>query len=497
MSEAPQHIPKKGGLRSRLAAAFKVNPGGKKLTKEPPARPSYDAEASDSVRQLTKYASRSESACQDQESLYRKPVNFYNKNTFGAEAQTGELWNETEMLHSLLRRDSNDSLASITKESKGLSSHLEQKRGENMTASLPNGLWEQIVSYISPTDAANLAFSCKRFLFILGRAAWNALDLPENHQYKIDFLLPFDRHYPAHLFCFPCATYHLRIQNGQERLKHSQTLNPVFTCPNPQLQSKARITPGWTIPFAFVQLAFRGHRYGPAYGIPLDSLNRRYKCRYSEWTHQTRYHFHKGHLLLRVVSTCFAEGQLPPSMQRYLLYWREDYTPYFSVCPHWRDGELMNICKCALSHIPPPQQTIAKQLQKGPQIVSSLRNPKVFITLCQTCRPMRRCPECPTEYLIELKLAEDKTDPEPLNRFKQAIVVTRWSDLGDGRSPEGAEWEACVSEGGTGFDSFQALHRRGLSGIFESQSGVTIPGQRMMSLNPQNKKLGEEGHDWY
>lgn len=98
---------------------------------------------------------------------------------------------------------------------------------------------------------------------------------------------------------------------------------------------------------------------------------------------------------------------------------------------------------------------------------------------------------------MELKLAEDKTNTDRLHRFKQAIVVTRWSDLGDGSSPDSPEWKACVTEGNTGFDSFKALSRRGLSGTFESQSGVTIPGQRMMSLNPQNEKLGEEGHNWY
>lgn len=98
---------------------------------------------------------------------------------------------------------------------------------------------------------------------------------------------------------------------------------------------------------------------------------------------------------------------------------------------------------------------------------------------------------------MELKLAEDKSDTSHLNRFRQAIVVTRWSDLGDGISPESPEWRSCITEGNTGFDSFKMLSRRGLSGTFESQSGVTLPGQRMMSLNPQNEKLGEDGHNWY
>lgn len=498
MSLHSQTSSHKSGFKSRLASVFKPKSGGRRLTKEPPPH-LYSSGPFGSTTKVVQSVSRTENInpVQQTQATYIKPVNFYNKNTSGQEAQTGEVWNETEMLHSLLRRDSNDSLASNNKQSNGLGDDNSRKPGEGMISSLPHGLWDHIVSYISPTDAANLAFSCKRFHGILGSGPWIALDLPENHQYKIEFLLPLDRHYPGHLFCFPCATYHVRIQRGEKRLKHTHTLNPVYNCPNPKLQSKARITPGWTLPFSFVQLAFRGLRYGSEYGISLDALNRRYKCRNSEWTHQVRYYFHKGHLLLRVISTAFAESELPVSMQRHLLYSREDYTPYFSVCSHWRDGDLMNVCKCALSHIPPPKESIATQLQKGPKYSSTLRNPQVFITLCNTCRPMRRCPECPTEYLVELKLAEDKSDVGHLNRFRQAIVVTRWSDLGDGSNPDSPEWKACVTEGDTGFNSFNMLTRRGLSGTFESQSGVTMPGQRMMSLNPQNRKLGEDGHNWY
>ena len=32
-------------------------------------------------------------------------------------------------------------------------------------------------------------------------------------------------------------------------------------------------------------------------------------------------------------------------------------------------------------------------------------------------------------------MAEDRSDPDPRRRFKQALVVTRWSDLGDGSGP--------------------------------------------------------------
>jgi hypothetical protein len=365
-----------------------------------------------------------------------------------------------------------------------------------MIASLPSALWEEIASHLTATDAANLAISTKTLLSLLGKGPLMLLDRPENHQNKVEFLLPMDKHLPNHLLCFPCAAYHLRIQKGKERLRANRILNFIYNCPNPKLQSRHRLTPGHSLPFAFVQLAFRHEQFGPEYGIPLDSLNRRYKDPESDWSHQTRYFFHKGHLLLRVISKSFAQAGLPVSGLRHFLYSREDYTPYFSVCDHWRDGELMNLCKCAMSHIPKPKETIAQQLQKGPAVQLSLVNPKIFITLCQECRPMRRCPECPTEYLIELKLEEDRTETNPSYRFKQCMIVTRWSDLGDGTTPESKEWGAVNGKGQ--YESFKMIGRRALSGTFESfQAGVTIPGQRILSLNPKGEKLGEAGHGWY
>lgn len=107
---------------------------------------------------------------------------------------------------------------------------------------------------------------------------------------------------------------------------------------------------------------------------------------------------------------------------------------------------------------------------------------------------MRRCPECPTEYLIEMKMTEDRTDA--VNMFKQALVVTRWSDLGDGSSPWSPEWAAINGE--AEFDSFTAIGRRAISGIFESHfNRDLIPGHRIISMNPNKEKLGEAGHNWY
>jgi hypothetical protein len=466
-----------------LRDLFSSKSSGKKLAKKVPPNSSGGSNGGDAKQSLSS-TSR---------------VQVQNGNPYGSpthvDIQTGERQDVTAMLHSLAHHDSFESMDSVFKP------HVEEeyrKPGEERVASLPDALWEEIASYLTPLEAANLAYSNNTLLWRLRYRPWDALDRPENRQYKIDFLLQMDTKLPDYIFCFSCAVYHLRTQKGQERLKPTMVLNPLFNCPNagnPELiPPRIRLANANTLPFAFVQLVMRAHRYSPEYGIPLDWLFRRWKDRDSEWTHETSYYIKRGHLLMRVVSRCFAQAGLPASGQRHLLYSpMEDYTPYFSVCTHWRDGELMNVCKCALGHIPKPKESIAQQLSKRPQFQMSQRNANPIVTLCSKCRPMRRCPECPTEYMVEIKFAEDRNDP--LNRFKQAIVVTRWSDLGDGISPLSPEWAAINGE--TDFDSFGAIGKRTISGTFESQSGVAIPGQRLMSLNPKNEKLGEEGNNWY
>ncbi len=418
--------------------------------------------------------------------------------------QTGERRDDTDLLHGLAQRESNESLDLTLNRLKLIGT---RPQGENDIAKLPSALWVRICRFLEPCDTASLAFSSKTLLSRLGPGPWEALYGKPNREQRIQFLIYLDEQLPAYLLCFLCGTYHLRTQIGNERLRPTSVLNLLYSCPSlgkPGLKPpRARITPAHTLPFTFVQLALRAHRFSPNHGIPSNALERRYSDHESEWSHQTRYYVHKNHLLLRVTSRSFASPNLPPSGLRHLLYNREDYTPYFSCCTHWRDGELMNVCKCALSHIPERRLSVAEQLRSGPQIQLLRMNPSAIVSLCSFCRPMHRCPECPTEYLVELKLGEDKNEVDPGRRFKQIIVVTRWSDLGDGTSPRasgmrrggewGGEWGSITGEEGIKYRSFERMGKRAISGIFEAQSGVTLPGQRLISLNPKMQKLGEEG----
>ncbi|KAH9867128.1 hypothetical protein IAQ61_007720 [Plenodomus lingam] len=409
---------------------------------------------------------------------------------------TGERKDLTDMMHAFTYTEELDTL-----------DEEENQTSQAYDPSLPDGtvvlasvspeLWLQVADYLTPLDVANLASTCRTMYARLGRHSYKLLLDSVNRPDRLDFLLTMDRKLPRHLFCFPCAQWHLRTQPGLETLKPHNVLNPLFECPNStnvhMPPPRIRITDGRTLPFAFAQLARRTWAYGSNYGMSHQSLARRWKDAYSDWTHESMYHItDKGHVLMRVRSQHYVEGGMTDAAKRLLLFSRGDYTPYFSVCSHWKNGVLTSVPKCALDHIP----FTAESETYG---IRQLRAKKGvgLVSLCSRCRPMRRCPACPTEYLFELKLVEDKSvkghGPE---RFKQALIATRWSDLGPARSPADPEWSAIVGEN-TQYDSFAEIGRRAISGVFESAFSDTIPGQRVISMNPEKVVAKEDGGDWY
>lgn len=375
---------------------------------------------------------------------------------------------------------------------KGVASEKDELR----VASLSNDLWKRIALFLNPLDAANLTISNKMLYQKLGLEPLGQLDRPENKQYKIAFLHQFDHRLPGHLLCFPCARYHRRSLPGKEVLKVEYVKHTVFACPNvtTSVLPRMRLTHGRELPYSFVQLALRHAKYSPSYGISESSLARRWRCKNSDWIHRTRYMVHDGRLLMRVVSRTFVPPAptLTETAERLILYDREDYTPYFSVCAHWKDGDLMKVCKCMMSHVPAPPDPYYKQIQRGFVLSRSAAHPNFIVRGCDDCRPARRCPECPTEYLVEVRMEEDTNDK--VTPFKHALIVTRWCDLGDGSSPYmSPEWTAIngINTGlESGYDSFTNVGRRAVGGIFESHVSGTIPGQRLVSLNPKNENLG-------
>lgn len=411
---------------------------------------------------------------------------------------TGERKDLTEMMHAFGFSENNDDTEEVV--------HVEewtydpsQLDGATLLARFCPEIWGLISDYLSPLDVANLASTCRVMYDRLGNRSYELLRNQAHLAHRVEFLLTLDKKLPNHLFCFPCATWHVRTSPGAEKLKPPNVLNPVFNCPNSTNNllppPRLRISDHRFLPFAFIQLYKRAWEHGPTYGIPVHSLIRRWKDLSSDWTHESMFHINpsNGHVMMRVKSQVFVEGGLQPAAKRLLFFSRSDYTPYFSVCAHWRKGILTSIPKCAVDHIPLPEENVYIAA------VNKMRHVKTIgpTALCGHCLPMRRCTDCPTEYLFELKLVEDKSvqkmGPE---RFRQVLMVTRWSDLGPARSPNDKEWAAIVGEN-PGYDSFKEIGKRAVSGIFESAFSDTTPRQRILSTNPDNLEDNEDRGDWY
>lgn len=413
---------------------------------------------------------------------------------------TGERKDLTEMMHAFTYNEALDSVDEVSQAPEEGYYDPTKPDGTAMLGALSPEIWLQVAEYLTALEVAQLSSTCHIMFARLGRQPYKLLLDPTNRPDRLQFLLAMDHKLPRHLFCFPCAQWHLRIQPGLETLKPHNVLNPLFECPNVTNSllppPRIRISEGRTLPFAFVQLARRHWAFGPEYGIPHESLARRWKDAYSPWSHESKYHVtDKGHVLMRVKSQVHVEGGMTQAGKRMLIFNRDDYTPYFSVCSHWKNGELTSIPKCALDHIPVAEANVVNGIKDrfGPKRAVGP------VPTCQKCKPMRRCPECPTEYLFEVKMVEDKTvKSNGAERFKQALLVTRWSDLGTARSPVDREW-AAIAGGNQEYDSFDEMKnsRRAISGIFESAFTDITPYQGIVTMNPMNVKANEDGGDWY
>jgi hypothetical protein len=497
------------GLRARLGLAFK-NDSSRKLVRKAPVRDGGEGISAVEQFERTNWSTHTDGdvsvSVLPNEHKARRKLSKAPQNGPKSEAidkDTGERKDLTDMLHAFSYTDTSEHVEKPASAA-AFEYDISRPDGSILLSRLPVDIWALVADFLSPLDIAHLTMTSKTTYHLLIRILNPLLRDPLNRTHHQKFLLAMTSKLPNHLFCFPCAKWHVRTHPGRESLRPSSVLNPVFNCPNSTNNvlrpSRLRLTEGRTLPFTFVQLAKRHWAYGPTYGIPIQSLARRWRDLDSPWRHETKYHIqNNGHTLVRIKSSVFVAAGMTPAAKRLLLFSRGDYTPYFSVCAHWRTGILTSIPKCALDHIPVPQVNALAQLraQKVPGPV----------TLCSTCRPMRRCPDCPTEYLVEIKLVEDRNvRGGGVERFKLALEVTRWSDLGAGECPEDREWAAVAGgkiEGGYGggeegwYDSFKEIGGRGVSGVFESAFSETVPGQRVESMRPRDESGRTGENEWY
>lgn len=288
----------------------------------------------------------------------------------------------------------------------------------DLTTWLPSEIWEMVANHLAPSTAAALTMTGRRMYRYLGNQYLDALNAEENREEKASFLHHFEDKLPQHILCWQCGVYHHRQDASSERLGQYESACPRYRADAQSMLSRDRL-----IPWDLVHLATRAARHTPAHGIPTSALTKKWTSE-SGWKHTTRALLVDTHLVLRASSLSWVEAYMSASELRVVV--DERYHERFSHCKHISNS-LDKYAKCAVSHIRPGYQVTAQ---------------------CAACRPLRRCNQCPSEYLIEIKLVEDRQGPRSplLPAFRHALSVTRWSDLGAGTSPHASlEWRAARS----------------------------------------------------
>ena len=328
---------------------------------------------------------------------------------------------------------------------------------------VPTELWLLIVDSLDPCSAASLACVNRQTSRLLGAEVWKALNEPSNRSHKVRFLQFSEHAFPKHVLCHACGIYHPRRNFGKDhRLLQSTTIttsakNSVAqNCARSELIPSVRLTFDVALPFTLAHLVTQRQRHGNSseWGIPLSVLSKSWSPAISDWTttaewfHRAKFVIDKrGHLLMKVSSTFWTAADLTDCERRLALSCRKDYTANYSTCPHEALGSrLFRICECALGHIPSTKSSLSGS--KGPKGTPFTPPQRMGAGGCATCLPLFRCLVCPTEYKIGVQLKEFRIGRGAL-AFRHAIVVTRWSDLGDAWAPYSPEWRACGSLGGS------------------------------------------------
>jgi hypothetical protein len=275
---------------------------------------------------------------------------------------------------------------------------------KSLLGKIPPEIIIHIAEYLSTTSAALFTFCCNAIKNILGTRYWRAL---KTEQPELDlpiFLTLLERDLPDSTFCYPCMVLHT-WKLGRERARVDRLLKER----PPQLYEKLR-APCFTkdvlygsdtyifdgFRYAYFQMAMKQYRLGRNFQIYLDqlALNLNYESQYDKMKQQcrTKVKICDGRLLVRVQEFVL----IPPRSLESIK------TAWLHICGHF--GMVGEDPKVSL-----PEDIRAKG--------------------CLRSSGLRQCSDCPTEYRIDLQECWELGVV-----VNELVIVTKWLDLGEGRT---------------------------------------------------------------
>lgn len=278
---------------------------------------------------------------------------------------------------------------------------------------LPQELVDNIVSLLDIPDAACLSI-CNRYLYLkLGVERLHLLRIGHEHEHERQaFLLQIARDNPDLFFCHVCSHLH-RVTRVKPAFGWGcQRAIPCVRKSRPE----QRAIPGqsfetyggfacYKLTFPHVQLVMERHINGPTCGIPLSFLS---------VTEVDTSRTPQISTLLSVEPSII-DSELFLRVQHWIIFDQDDQ-PVFErlrgpgICSHitrYVGSTVLDLIQCQIQHI-------------GERAG------------CPKCSLLYRCDQCSVEF---------ESNTTYIDSRKVAVVITKWLNLGSGRTPTDPKWQ--------------------------------------------------------
>lgn len=281
---------------------------------------------------------------------------------------------------------------------------------------LPTEIILDIVQILPLASAASFAFCSVTAYRILGTRYWEALWTKGQEREKEAFLLLLEREMPNYVLCYQCNILHSGNEVYSATPYWSSGRRPhryfAASCHTNDCSAGLSLLIHPYFHFSNFQMAMKRYRLGLNYKYHLSLLN--YNYTYQE---RGRFPHHDtfeaqivaGSLYLRIQRVGLIPTSRSVPTSRY-------FTGYnYNICRHVHTGDVLwnpDAEPCTLAH-------------------------RHDLKQCVKLSGLKECISCPTEY--NMVIHERGNDDA-------VVIITKWFDLGEGRTPRDFKWWIRLNE---------------------------------------------------
>jgi hypothetical protein len=270
---------------------------------------------------------------------------------------------------------------------------------------LPPELILHIASYLPPESAASLALSCHALHSCLGLQCLQPLKKAECSVLN-GFLRLLDRDLPGHLLCPHCNKFH-SMSSAEAHLpsrRTSLTSKPSLACWKADSGTDVKMATHFEFSSTIFRMAMKAHRQGHDTANLINLLSygtmNFVRSGFIEQCSAT-VRIQDGSLLVREQRVFMI-----PSSQKLPLPWHGG----IDICPHIQFATMLGLYKYGIQ-IPHSDAIEGYENRQG----------------------IIYCEHCYTEFRVDFK---------GYGRAGNAMFVTRWMDIGEGRDPSDFKWRS-------------------------------------------------------